>query len=82
MSAIAVLDKVSYIYPNAKESELARHIGIVFEDHEVQTTDTSAANAIAFALENHRSSLYDRKYFLITPTEIANCFANKQNTIG
>ncbi|HBC43050.1 MAG TPA: ABC transporter [Pseudanabaena sp.] len=113
MEAIAVLDKVSYIYPNAKEtvlkdisltinkgeflgiigatgagkttlclaltgivpqfyggrffgkiaiagldslehpvSELARHVGIVFEDPEVQITATSVENEIAFALEN------------------------------
>jgi energy-coupling factor transport system ATP-binding protein len=113
MEAIAVLDKVSYIYPNSKESvlkdisltinkgeflgiigatgagktslclaltgivpqfyggrffgeiaiagldsldhpvsELARHVGIVFEDPEVQITATSVENEIAFALEN------------------------------
>ena len=113
MEAIAVLEKVSYIYPNAKEtvlkdisltinkgeflgiigatgagkttlclaltgivpqfyggrffgkiviagldslehpvSELARHVGIVFEDPEVQITATSVENEIAFALEN------------------------------
>ncbi|WP_201322697.1 ABC transporter ATP-binding protein [Pseudanabaena sp. lw0831] len=113
MKAIAVLDKVSYIYPNAKEtvlkdisltikkgeflgiigatgagkttlclaltgivpqfyggrffgiiaiagldtldhpvSELARHVGIVFEDPEIQITATSVENEIAFALEN------------------------------
>ncbi len=113
MEVIAVLDKVSYIYPNAKEtvlkdisltinkgeflgiigatgsgkttlclaltgivpqfyggrffgkiaiagldslehpvSELARHVGIVFEDPEVQITATSVENEIAFALEN------------------------------
>lgn len=113
MTAIAVLDKVSYIYPNSKEtvlkdisltihkgeflgiigatgagkttlclaltgivpqfyggrffgaitianldslehpvSELARHVGIVFEDPEVQITATSVENEIAFALEN------------------------------
>ena len=113
MQAIAVLEKVSYIYPNAKEtvlkdisltinkgeflgiigatgagkttlclaltgivpqfyggrffgkiaitgldslehpvSELARHVGIVFEDPEVQITATSVENEIAFALEN------------------------------
>jgi energy-coupling factor transporter ATP-binding protein EcfA2 len=113
MEAIAVLDKVSYIYPNAKEtvlkdisltinkgeflgiigatgagkttlclaltgivpqfyggrffgkmaiagldslehpvSELARYVGIVFEDPEVQITATSVENEIAFALEN------------------------------
>jgi energy-coupling factor transport system ATP-binding protein len=113
MQAIAVLDKVSYIYPNSKEtvlkdisltinkgeflgiigatgagkttlclaltgivpqfyggrffgkiaiagldslehpvSELARHVGIVFEDPEIQITATSVENEIAFALEN------------------------------
>lgn len=113
MEAIAILDKVSYIYPNTKErvlkdisltirkgeflgivgatgagkttlclaltgivpqfyggrffgkiaiagldslehpvSELARHVGIVFEDPEVQITATSVENEIAFALEN------------------------------
>ena len=113
MEAIAVLEKVSYIYPNAKEtvlkdisltinkgeflgiigatgagkttlclaltgivpqfyggrffgkiviagldslehpvSELASHVGIVFEDPEVQITATSVENEIAFALEN------------------------------
>ena len=113
MEAIAILDKVSYIYPNSKESvlkdisltinkgeflgiigatgagkttlclaltgivpqfyggrffgeiaiagldslehpvsELARHVGIVFEDPEVQITSTSVENEIAFALEN------------------------------
>jgi len=113
MEAIALLDKVSYIYPNSKEtvlkdicltinkgellgvigatgagkttlclaltgivpqfyggrffgkiaiagldslehpvSELARHVGIVFEDPEVQITATSVENEIAFALEN------------------------------
>ncbi|GBO54291.1 ABC transporter related [Pseudanabaena sp. lw0831] len=113
IKAIAVLDKVSYIYPNAKEtvlkdisltikkgeflgiigatgagkttlclaltgivpqfyggrffgiiaiagldtldhpvSELARHVGIVFEDPEIQITATSVENEIAFALEN------------------------------
>ncbi|MFN5727677.1 MAG: ABC transporter ATP-binding protein, partial [Pseudanabaena sp.] len=113
MDAIAVLDKVSYIYPNAKDtvlkdisltikkgeflgiigatgagkttlclaltgivpqfyggrffgkiaiasldtldhpvSELARHVGIVFEDPEIQITATSVENEIAFALEN------------------------------
>jgi len=113
MNAIAILDKVSYIYPNSKEtvlkdisltinkgeflgiigatgagkttlclaltgivpqfyggrffgkitiagldsldhpvSELARHVGIVFEDPEVQITATSVENEIAFALEN------------------------------
>jgi energy-coupling factor transporter ATP-binding protein EcfA2 len=113
INAIAVLDKVSYIYPNSKEtvlkdisltikkgeflgiigatgagkttlclaltgivpqfyggrffgkiaiasldtldhpvSELARHVGIVFEDPEIQITATSVENEIAFALEN------------------------------
>lgn len=113
MEAIAVLDKVSYIYPNSTEtvlkdisltinkgeflgvigatgagkttlclaltgivpqfyggrffgkiaiagldslehpvSTLARHVGIVFEDPEVQITATSVENEIAFALEN------------------------------
>ena len=113
MEAIAILDKVSYIYPNSKEtvlkdisltinkgeflgvigatgagkttlclaltgivpqfyggrffgkiaiagldslehpvSELARYVGIVFEDPEVQITATSVENEIAFALEN------------------------------
>jgi energy-coupling factor transport system ATP-binding protein len=113
INAIAVLDKVSYIYPNAKDtvlkdisltikkgeflgiigatgagkttlclaltgivpqfyggrffgkiaiasldtldhpvSELARHVGIVFEDPEIQITATSVENEIAFALEN------------------------------
>ena len=113
IDAIAVLDKVSYIYPNAKDtvlkdisltikkgeflgiigatgagkttlclaltgivpqfyggrffgklaiagldtldhpvSELARHVGIVFEDPEIQITATSVENEIAFALEN------------------------------
>jgi len=113
MEAIAVLDKVSYIYPNSQAtvlkdisltinkgeflgiigatgagkttlclaltgivpqfyggrffgtiaiagldsldhpvSELARHVGIVFEDPEVQITATSVENEIAFALEN------------------------------
>ncbi|WP_055075233.1 ABC transporter ATP-binding protein [Pseudanabaena sp. 'Roaring Creek'] len=113
MEPIAILDKVSYIYPNTKErvlkdisltirkgeflgivgatgagkttlclaltgivpqfyggrffgniaiagldslehpvSELARHVGIVFEDPEVQITATSVENEIAFALEN------------------------------
>ncbi len=113
MEAIAILDKVSYIYPNSKEmvlkdisltihrgeflgiigatgagkttlclaltgivpqfyggrffgkiaiagldsldhpvSELASHVGIVFEDPEVQITATSVENEIAFALEN------------------------------
>ncbi|PZO39577.1 MAG: ABC transporter [Pseudanabaena frigida] len=113
MNAIAILDKVSYIYPNSTETvlkdisltinkgeflgiigatgagkttlclaltgivpqfyggrffgriaiagldsldhpvnELARHVGIVFEDPEVQITATSVENEIAFALEN------------------------------
>ena len=113
IKVIAVLDKVSYIYPNAKDtvlkdisltikkgeflgiigatgagkttlclaltgivpqfyggrffgkiaiagldtldhpvSELARHVGIVFEDPEIQITATSVENEIAFALEN------------------------------
>ncbi|NUN64951.1 ATP-binding cassette domain-containing protein [Pseudanabaena biceps] len=113
MEAIAVLEKVSYIYPNSKEtvlkdisltinkgeflgiigatgagkttlclaltgivpqfyggrffgkiaiagldsldhpvSVLARHVGIVFEDPEIQITATSVENEIAFALEN------------------------------
>ena len=113
IKAIAVLEKVSYIYPNAKDtvlkdisltikkgeflgiigatgagkttlclaltgivpqfyggrffgkiaiagldtldhpvSELARHVGIVFEDPEIQITATSVENEIAFALEN------------------------------
>jgi energy-coupling factor transport system ATP-binding protein len=113
IKVIAVLDKVSYIYPNAKDtvlkdisltikkgeflgvigatgagkttlclaltgivpqfyggrffgkiaiagldtldhpvSELARQVGIVFEDPEIQITSTSVENEIAFALEN------------------------------
>lgn len=113
MQAIAILDKISYIYPNSKEfvlkdisltvnkgeflgiigatgagkttlclaltgivpqfyggrffgdmtiagldsldhpvSVLAHHVGIVFEDPEVQITATSVENEIAFALEN------------------------------
>ena len=113
IKVIAVLDKVSYIYPNAKDtvlkdisltikkgeflgvigatgagkttlclaltgivpqfyggrffgkiaiagldtlehpvSELARHVGIVYEDPEIQITATSVENEIAFALEN------------------------------
>jgi energy-coupling factor transport system ATP-binding protein len=33
-------------------SELARHVGMVFEDPEMQLTSTSVENEIAFALEN------------------------------
>lgn len=33
-------------------SQLARHVGVVFEDPEIQLTATSVENEIAFALEN------------------------------
>ncbi len=45
--AIAGLDTLDH-----PVSELARHVGIVFEDPEVQITATSVENEIAFALEN------------------------------
>ena len=45
--AIAGLDSLDH-----PVSELARHVGIVFEDPEVQITATSVENEIAFALEN------------------------------
>ncbi|MDX2254011.1 MAG: energy-coupling factor transporter ATPase [Pseudanabaenaceae cyanobacterium bins.39] len=45
--AIAGLDSLEH-----PVSELARHVGIVFEDPEVQITATSVENEIAFALEN------------------------------
>ncbi len=45
--AIAGLDTL-----NHPVSAIARHVGIVFEDPEVQITATSVENEIAFALEN------------------------------
>jgi energy-coupling factor transporter ATP-binding protein EcfA2 len=45
--AIAGLDTLDH-----SVSEIARHVGIVFEDPEVQITATSVENEIAFALEN------------------------------